>query len=150
MSIYLDRLTRIVPPRDASPCGNPAAPWTRAVACNVSTTSVELDNDVLMMTPPAASPGVPGSYGRALFVCQAEGGDIYVLFGAASTVVANSAAVSGNTQCWRVPKDQEREFELDPNVDKWLSPRTINGGSVTATLRYRITSFPSQGQPGSG
>jgi hypothetical protein len=145
-TMYTDRITRVVPPRDATV----GAGACRALACNAATTSVELDSDIFQMLAPTNTAGVPGSYGRARIELHPEGNDVYVLFGGASSVAANSAAVAGNTQCMRCLEGYAYQFELDPNVDKWLSARTINGGSVTATIRYRIISFPSQGSPGSG
>jgi hypothetical protein len=151
---YLARLARVVPPRDTGPYGTagyaPAAPGRRAIACNVSTTSVELDTDIFQLTPVSGGPATPGSVRDALVRFHAEGNDLYINFGAASTVVANSAAVSGNTMCDRIPAGQDRDYELNPSIDKWVSARTINGGALTATLRYGIVSFPTEGQPGSG
>ena len=151
-SLYLDRFTRVVPPRAGGTpaAGQQPAGFCRAVACNNATTSFQLDNDIFQIGPAAGQAGTPGGYGRALVKFHAEGNDLYINFDTASTVVANSAAVSGNTQCERIPAGQEREYELDPTIDKWCSARTINGQALTATLRYRTTSFPSQGQTGSG
>jgi|HubBroStandDraft_6_1064221.scaffolds.fasta_scaffold176285_2 hypothetical protein len=153
-SLYLDRLARTVPPRDTGPMGTangaPTAPGCRVIAANNATTSVELDNDLFQFTPPPNTPAVPGSYGRALLRVHAEGNDLYVLFGAASTVAANSAATSGNTQSDHIPAGQERDFEVDPTIDKWMSARTQNGSTNTATCRYRIVSLPTNTSPGSG
>jgi hypothetical protein len=145
--MYLDRLARVAPPRAGATAGAGAC---RAVACNASTTTFELDNDIFQVPPPANTPGTPGSYGRALVRFHAEGADLYILFGAANTVSANSAATSGNTVCARIPIGQERDYELDPNVDKFCSCTTINGGSLTGTLRYQMVSFPSSPNPGTG
>ena len=141
MSMYLDRLARVVPPRS----GN-----VRAVACNVATAVIELDNDLFQLAAPTNTAPVPGSYGRALLRLQAETNDLWVLFGPTNTVSANSAAVAGAGQCSHIPAGQDREFEVDPLVDKFLSATTVSAGSALATLRYWITSFPTQASPGSG
>lgn len=142
--LYLARLARVVPPRgDAVNAGAP-----RVVACNAATASVELDTDIfqLAFTP---QPGVasgkmpPGGYGRALVRFHAEGNDLYLNFGQASTVFANSAAVTGNTRCATIPAGQDRDYECDPAIDKWFSATTLNGSSLTATLRYQIVSYPT-------
>lgn len=140
--MYLDRLARVCPPRASATFGSGAV---RVVACNVATTSVRLDNDILQN-----SAGNPGSFGRALVRFHAEGNDLYLNFDTVSTVVANSAAVAGNTRAMRIPAGQERDWELDPSVDIWCQATTINGGALLATLRYQVVSFPTQGLPGSG
>jgi len=145
--LYSVRLARVCPPRASVTFGSGAA---RAVACNNATTSVRLDNDIFQYPTPANTGARPGGVGRAIMRCHAEGGDIYINFDTVSTVVANSAATSGNTVSDRIPQNQEREYEIDPAIDLWMSPRTINGGAVTATLRYRITSFTTNPQGGSG
>jgi len=112
---------------------------------------VELDNDIFQFVPPANTPATPGQYGRALVRFQNDGAvNLYILFGAASTVTANSAAKSGNTQCPFIPPNQERDYEIDPKIDLWISARTANGVAGTTTLRYGIVSFPTQSSPGSG
>jgi len=148
--LYLARITRIVPPRDGSmgPAGA-----DRAVACNVATTSIELDNDILQlpnksMAVPATTGVTPGSYGRALVHFMADGADLYLNFGQLASVVANSAATTGNTQAMLLPnKTWIPPFELDPSVDKFVSARTIFGNTLTATLRYRVVSFPTNSSP---
>jgi hypothetical protein len=139
MSLYLDRLVRVCPPRSGATYGSGAA---RVVACNVNTASVELDSDIFRITGAAN-----GSYGRALVEFYADGNDLYLNFGGASTVVANSAATSGSTVAACVPVSKWRFWELDPLVDLWMSARTISGNSLTATLRYRIVSFATRSQP---
>jgi hypothetical protein len=150
VSFYADRFYRQVPPRDGSK--GPAGAC-RTLACNASTAAVELDNDVLQL-PYVPQPGAPtgavapGTYGRALVHCMAEGNDLYLNFGQTNAVVANSAATTGNTQALYLPKGVwVPPFELDPAIDKWLSARTINGGGLTATLRYRVVSFPERSTP---
>lgn len=141
MSMYLDRLARVVPPRANS---------VRNVACNAATAVIELDNDLFQLLAPTNTAPVPGSYGRALLRLQAENSDVWVLFGQNNAVVANSAAITGATVCSHIPAGQDREFEVDPLIDKYLSATTINGGTSSANLRYWITSFPTQASPGSG
>lgn len=148
--IYLDRITRIVAPRDGST--GPAGAC-RAVACNVATTSIELDNDILQLANvseavPATTGVTPGSYGRALVQFMAEGNNLYLNFGQNASVVANSAATSGNTQAMLlVANTYVPPFEIDPKIDRFVSARTIAGGSLTATLRYRVVSFPTTFTP---
>lgn len=137
-NLYTDRLGRPKPPRQGE---------CRVVACNASTTSVELDNDIFQMANAANSPGVPGSVGRALCSFFAEADDVWIVFGSTSAVTANSAATSGNTVCEKIPNGKERTYELDPLVDKWFSARTLNGGGNTTNLRYRIVSFKTHDTP---
>ena len=144
MGMYIDHAFRVMPPRAGQTYGSGAA---RAIACNAATTSVELDNDIFQFTAAANNVGQPGNFGRALMQCTADGGDIWVNFGGASTVVANSAATSGNTVCDYIPAGKAMVYEIDPKVDLWISARTANGGSNTATLRYRIISPPSKASP---
>lgn len=139
--MYIDRLARVVPPRQ-NQC--------RVLACNAATTIQQIDNDIFQFTPPANSAGVPGSFGRALMRCHAEGNDLYILFGSTNAgYTANSASVSaaGANVCDRIPVGQERDFEIDPVVDKFFSCNTINGGALAGTLRYRIVSFPTKDVP---
>jgi hypothetical protein len=145
VSLYLDRLARVVPPRAGATVGAGAP---RAVACNAATTSFELDTDIfqLPLQNNASGGGVPGSYGRALVRFHAESNDLWILFGSSSSVTANSAATSGNTVCAHIPANQDRDFELDPSIDKWCSATTQNGQSYTATLRYQIVSYPTRSQ----
>jgi len=140
MGMYLDRPARVVPPRQGT---------GRVIACNASTTAVQLDNDIFQFPAPANTVGVPGSVGRALVQCVADGGDIWVLFGTTNAVAANSAATNAatNTIPDYIPAGKAMIYELDPQVDKWISARTANGGSATATLRYRIISPPSHANP---
>jgi hypothetical protein len=143
-SLYLDRLARVVPPR----AGN-----VRAVACNNATTVLELDNDIFQLPLVGGAAGVPqspGSVGPQLLRLQADGADLYVLFGQTNAVSANSAAVSGNTQCAKIVNGQQVDFEVSPTVDKFLSSNTQNGSSLTGTLRYWIVSQPNNPSPGSG
>ena len=144
MSLYIERLARVIPPRSGASVGSGAA---RAIACNASTTSVELDNDIFQFAAVANAAGSPGGFGRASVQVTADGGDIWVNFGGASTVVANSAAVSGNTVADYIPAGKAMIYEIDPTIDKWISARTANGSGNTATLRYRIISPPSHTTP---
>lgn len=148
MSMYLDRLARVVAPRWSQTVGAGA---TVALVCNAATTAQELDTTIFQLTPPANTNGVPGDYGRAIVCFQNSdnANAIYIAFGPNNSVVANSAAVGGNAAAI-IPPFQDREYEIDPKVDLWFQATTTNGGANTATLRYRITSFPSQGTPGSG
>jgi hypothetical protein len=136
MSHILERLARVVPPRQ----GN----W-RAIACNTATAAVELDNDVFQFALAATAlggptPGLPGNYGKALLRVQAEGNDLWINFGPTSSVQANSALLSANA-AMHIPVNQERDFEVDPALDKFLSAVTQNGSGNTATCRYGIVSF---------
>ncbi|HTQ45378.1 MAG TPA: hypothetical protein VMI75_21620 [Polyangiaceae bacterium] len=132
MSLYLEWLSRVVPPRPAT---------VRAVAATNASANVELDNDVFQFM----QGGAPQSYGTALLRVQAESNDIYVLFGTSSNVAVNSAATSGNTVCSYIAAGQDREFEINPNVDKYMAYATKNGATSTATIRYWIVSFPKSG-----
>lgn len=129
--LYDEWAVRILPPRS----GN-----CRALACTNSTAAQEIDNDIFQFS----GSNLPGSYGRALMRCHAEGNDIYILFGSTNGVVANNAATTGATVCDRIPSGQEREYEIHPTVDKFFSATTANGTTNTATLRYRITTEPMQ------
>lgn len=136
-SHIIERLARVVPPR----LGN----W-RAIACNTTTASVQLNNDIFQVPIAAtalggAQPGLPGNYGRALLRVQAESNDLWILFGNTSSVLANSA-VTGVNAAYHLPSGQNADFEVDPTLDLWLSATTQNGGSNTATCRYGIVSFP--------
>ena len=154
MPLYLDRLARVVPPRSGDQ-NSPATPSGRALACNASTTSVEIDTDLAIMAFAAPSGGqvVPGGKGRVSLECVADGGDVWVCFGSTNAVVANSAVTSlGNTTSVAVipdyiPAGKAMIYELDPTVDKWMSARTANGGSNTMTLRYRVISQPTHDRP---
>lgn len=141
---YIARLARVVPPRT----GN-----VRAIT-NVSnaTASVELDNDIFQVAPTgdanplgaANTPGRPGNYGKALMRVQAESNDVWVLFGKTSGVFANSAANTGANVCSHIPVNQDRDFEIDPQQDLFMSVTTQNGTTNTATARYWIVSFPDE------
>lgn len=144
MGIYLDRAFRVIPPRNANTYGSGAQ---RAVACNASTTSFELDNDIFQFPAAANTVATPGGWGPALVQFTADGADIYINFGPTSAVSANSAATSGNTVADKIPQDKALIYELSPLLDKWCSATTKNGGSATGTLRYRIISPPTKGNP---
>lgn len=144
MPIYVDRAFRVIPPRAGATFGAGAQ---RAVACNASTTSFELDNDIFQFPTVANAAATPGGFGPALVQFTADGADIYINFDTVSTVVANSAAVSGNTVADKIPQDKALIYEISPRVDLWCSARTVNGGSATGTLRYRIISPPTKTNP---
>lgn len=129
---------RVVPPRGTGAVSN-----CRALACNNATTSQEIDNDIFQIT---GGTNPPGSYGEGLMRCHAEGNDIYIVFSVDGNALANSAATAANGQgcCDRIPAGQDREYLIHPGIDKFFSARTINGGTLTATLRYRITTEPKQ------
>ncbi len=135
MSLYLEWLARVLPPRAANP--------PRVVAVTATSANIELDNDVFQFTSGAAN--APQSYGAALLRVQAEANDVYVLFGGDNTVAANSAATAGATRCSYLPAGQDREFEINPSVDKWMAFSTKNAGTNTATIRYWIVSVPKSG-----
>lgn len=142
-SHILERLARVLPPR----VGN----W-RAVTCNTATAAIELDNDIFQIPIPAtaqnaAQPGLPGNYGRALMRVQAEGNDLWVLFGPTNAVQANSAVIGTANAACHIPVNQERDFEVDPTLDKFLSAVTQNGSGNAGTVRYGIVSFPSITNP---
>jgi hypothetical protein len=144
MALYIEHAFRVIPPRSGNTMGSGAQ---RAIACNASTTSFELDNDIFQFAPAANTVGTPGGFGPALVQFTADGGDIYINFGPTNAVVANSAATSGNTVADKIPQDKALIYEISPKVDLWCSARTANGGSVTATLRYRIIGPPTRANP---
>lgn len=141
--LYLNRLVRVCPPRAGATRGPGSV---RVQSVTGTSANYELDNDVLQYTS-ASTQGPAGTLGRAMLRIHAESNDVYFLTGAANTVTANSAATSGNTMCWRCPKDQERDYEFDPNVDKFVAFVTLNGGGLTATVRYCVVSFPVNANP---
>lgn len=125
--LFEEWLVRVVPPRT----GN-----VRAVvaAANGASQNVELDNDIFQFT----SGGATQNYGVALMRVQADGADAYVLFGPTNAVTANSASTSNNaTMPYKVPSGQEREFEVNPSVDKWMAYQ-----GAGATVRYYVTTYP--------
>ncbi|MGA7122456.1 MAG: hypothetical protein WBY94_20305 [Polyangiaceae bacterium] len=155
MSLYVDRYTRVVPPRNGGG-GTVGQGIVRTYAATNSSTPVELDTDIFSSLGVANAAAVPGAFGRAILSISAEGADVWVNFGSTSAFIANSAATStpGATSanaCWHIPNGQEREYEVDPLVDKWFCANTQNGQAGTATVRYRISSFQLQGgNPGPG
>jgi hypothetical protein len=147
--MYWARLARVVPPRAGAI--NAGAP--RAIVCTQSSVAVELDTDIFtfpLQNGQANGSATPGGYGRALVRFHAESNDIWVGFGQGPGVVANSAATTGNTVCAHIPVNQDRDWEIDPNIDKWVCARTQNGAGLTATLRYQIVSFPTVSPGGAG
>jgi len=136
--IFQDRVARPKPPR-VGEC--------RVVACNAATTAVEIDNDLFQLATAANAAATPGSLGRALCSFFAESDDVWIVFGQTSNVVANSAATSGNTVAEKIPAGKERVYELSPAVDKFFSARTLNGGSNTTNLRYRLVSSNTRTMP---
>lgn len=131
--IWQEWAVRVVPPRAGS---------VRAVAANATSQAVQIDNDILMIAAGGSGANIPGNYGQALVRFHAENNDCYISFGSANGVAVNSAATSGNTVCARIPAGQERDFELSPSTDKYFAVATQNGGSLTATLRYWVTTYP--------
>lgn len=148
MDLYLARLARVVPPRSNTVATSGGGACRAQPVTGVSA-SFELDNDIFQM-PLANGATVgqptPGNYGRALLRLHAEGNAIY--FNASTTAgTANSAATGqGNTVCARIPADQDRDYEFDPNVDKFINVATQNGQGLSATIRYSIVSFPTNTQ----
>lgn len=125
--LYEEWLVRVVPPRSNN---------VRSVvaAANGASQNVELDNDIFQFT----SGGATQSYGVALMRVSAEGADAWILMGQTSAVVANSASTSNTaTMPWHIPSGQEREFEINPNVDKFMAYQ-----GAGATVRYMITTYP--------
>lgn len=146
--IYLARLARVVPPRSNSYAvtGGGAV---RAQAVTSTSASYQLDNDIFQMplaNGATVGQATPGNYGRALLRLHAEGNPVYFNTSQAAGT-ANSAAVGqGNTVCGRIPADQDRDYEFDPTVDKFINVATQNGQGLTATVRYQIVSFPTNTQ----
>jgi hypothetical protein len=140
-SHILERLARVVPPRLGATPGS--TPWL-AFACNTATAAQPLANTVFQKSGTDAygnaMPGLPGNYGRALLRVQAETNDLWLLFGPTSGVQANSAVVGSNASM-HLPAGQERDFEVDPSIDLFLSAVTSNGAGLTATCRIGIVSF---------
>lgn len=151
MSLYLDRLTRVVPPRAvASLAGGGGSGAVRVVSATNANAVVQLDNDIFQPPAPGAGAATPGGFGRARVRFSSDLNNCFINFDTVNTVVANSAALSGNTRAMLVPSGGFLELELDPAVDKWMAYSTINGGALVAFLRYQIISVPTQGLPGSG
>ena len=148
MDLYLSRLARVVPPR-SNTIAQTGGGACRAQAVTGTSASFELDNDIFQL-PLANGATVgqptPGNYGRALLRVHAEGNPIY-LNTSTTAGTANSAAVGqGNTVAARIPQDQDRDYEIDPAIDKYLNVVTQNGLGLTATVRYSIVSFPTNTQ----
>jgi hypothetical protein len=133
MSLYLEWLSRVVPPRPAN---------LRVVAANNASQAIALASDIYTFTQNNS----PQSYGTALLRIQNSDATnaIFVNFGPAN-ITANSAATSGNTVCSEIPAAQDREFEVNPSVDSYMAVVTANGTANTATIRYWIVSWPKSG-----
>lgn len=116
----------VTPPREGS---------VRVLACTTSTAVVQLETDAMF-----TKDGVSRAAGPTIVRFHAQGGDIFVLFGLDNAVVSDPAAVAGDDRCDRIPADQERDYLINPKVDKFFSARTSTG---TATLRYRIAGPPT-------
>ena len=142
--LYEDWVVRIVPPRT----GN-----VRVVAVTATSQAVEIDNDVFQVAPGGGANGRPGDYGRGLLRMQADGCDMYVVFGPTNGVVANSAAVAGATQSVLIPNMAGAanpggqigvDFEINPKTDLYFAVASKNGGATTGFLRYWVRTFPMQ------
>lgn len=135
MSLFTEWVVRIAPPRSGA---------VRALAANGTSQVVELDTDILQFTNASVSQPL----GRVLVTLEADGADVYVLFGQTNGVVANSAATSASnaqTTCLKVQANVAPvRFELSPQVDKFMAYQCANGSNTTATLRYYVSSFPQQ------
>jgi hypothetical protein len=141
-SLWQDWIPRVLCPRSG---------LVRVVAVTVASAAVELDNDLFQVAPGGGAAGRPGDYGRGLLRLQADGSDVYVVFGPTNGVVSNSAAVAGVTQSALIPNSAGAavaggnigtDFEINPLTDKWMAISTKNGGATTAFLRYWIRTVP--------
>lgn len=138
---YVEWFVRVVPPRGSTP-NNTLGNIRVAATSNVSS-SVELDNDVGLFAFVGAGPlgNSTQSIGPAILRVQAELADVYINFSTAAGT-ANSLATTGNTRASIVPAGQDRDFEVNPSVDKFLNFATINTGITTGFIRYWVTTFP--------
>lgn len=147
-SIYTAWITKRLPPRQQG-----ASSTVRVVSCNASTTAFELDNDLFQFTAAGSAVATPGSYGNARLLVQNDGANnLYVLFGPNNAVAANSAASNAatGTTCILVPPNSEKDFYVEPAIDKFVSLRTPNGSANTTTARLYVLSESLSWKPGGG
>lgn len=74
--------------------------------------------------------------GNRYVTFMADGGDVYIVFSAVNTVVANATDYTGAGKCWKIPANTV----LDPYpvalIDNYFSCVTASG---TAILRYFVS-----------
>lgn len=144
-SHIIERLARVVPPRQGQT--NSSTPWI-AFATSSATASQSIANTVMQLSGTDvygnAIPGLQGNYGRGLLRVQAETNDLWILFGQSANVQANSAVLGSNASM-HIPAGQERDFEVDPALDKFLSAVTANGAGLTGVCRIGMVSFHAPG-----
>jgi hypothetical protein len=149
VSVYTEWPVRIVPPVQ----GN-----VRVIPVTNVSAAIELDNDVFQFPAGGGGGPRPASYGRARLCLQAEGADMYVVFGSTNGVVANSAVQSTITA--NVPSSNVQMamivpqitggnpigviVEINPSTHKFFAVATKNGVAGSGSLRYWLVSYPLQ------
>lgn len=134
------RLVRVPPPRSGASAGGLAG-CCRMVNVTATSASTQLDNDILQRPAPASGNVNPGSWGKALVRFHAENNDVWLNFSVAAGT-ADSTQTNAGTKAnivAHIPVNQERDYELDPTVDKFVNYQSASG--LTANLRYELVSL---------